>query len=245
MRVKAVIAYDGSKFFGFQRQTKEGRKRHTTVESRFEEALASLGIGEKIVGSGRTDRGVHATGQVISFLLPDYWKDLDQLKKQLNIKLLPEIAVRNIEKTDEGFHPRYSAKKRTYRYLIYNKEPSPFLGDYACFRQGVDLKKANEALGLFVGQHDFEFFRKTGSDEKDTVRTLYKAFAYRYKGFTVFSFEGDGFLRSQVRLMTASVFEYLDGKVELREIQEQLLKKSKKIKRPAIHTGLYLSKIRY
>jgi tRNA pseudouridine38-40 synthase len=245
MKLKAVIAYDGSKFFGFQRQTEEGNERHVTVESRFEEALQSLGINEKILGSGRTDRGVHATGQVISCNVPDYWKDLEKLRKQLTLKLFPTITIKSLIEIGDTFHPRFDAKSRTYRYVVANTDPNPFLADYVMFKKDIDLTRANEAMKCFIGKHDFEFFRKTGSDENSTTREIFKAFSYKHRDLTIFVFEGDGFLRSQIRLLMAGVIEYLDEKVTLEDIKNQLGKKEKKVTKPITHTGLYLAKIKY
>lgn len=245
MKIKAIISYDGSFFFGFQRQTQKGKNRHITVESKFEDALKAVGIDSKILGSGRTDRGVHALGQVITFEAPDFWKDLSKLKKSLNRKFDTKIVIKDLFFVPENFHPRFSAKTRTYRYFIYTKNPSPFLSDYVCFKDTLDLKRCNSALNLFVGEHDFEYFRKTGSDENHTIREIKKAFAYRYKDFIVFNIEGDGFLRSQVRLIVAAVLEYAEGKIDLKIIEKELLKENKPIRKPAPHQGLYLSKIKY
>ncbi|MCV6608483.1 MAG: tRNA pseudouridine(38-40) synthase TruA [Campylobacterales bacterium] len=245
MKVKATIAYDGSKFFGFQRQVENGENREVTVESKIEEVLQSLEINEKILGSGRTDRGVHAIGQVISFDVPEFWKDLEKLKKQLNLKLSPTITIKSLIEIGDIFHPRYNAKTRSYRYIVANTDPNPFLADYVMFKKNVNLPRANEAMKCFIGKHDFEYFRKTGSDENSTTREIYKAFAYKHRDLTIFVFEGDGFLRSQIRLMMAGVIEYLNRKVTLENIQDQLKKKEKKITKPITHTGLYLAKIKY
>ena len=106
MRVKAVVSYDGSHYLGFQKQKSSKR----TITSAIEEALLSLHIPSPIVGSGRTDAGVHASGQVIHFDLPDFWNDLKKLKLNLNRKLI-DISFKHITKVSDDFHARFSAKK--------------------------------------------------------------------------------------------------------------------------------------
>ncbi len=244
MIIKCVISYDGSKFYGFQRQTEDGGNRHVTVESRFEEALKAVGINAKILGAGRTDRGVHGSGQVISFEAPFFWQDLVKMKNHLGDKLKPYIYIRSLQIANDNFHPRYDAKRRVYRYLISKREYSPFSADYVLFKK-LDLEKVNEAMNCFIGKHDFEFFRKTGSDENGTEREIFKAFAYKHKDLTVLYFEGDGFLRSQIRLMTAAILEYEAGNITLEDLKKQLGKKEKIVRKPAPHTGLYLAKILY
>lgn len=116
-KVKAIISYDGTKFQGFQRQ------KHTqnTVAGEIEKVLKSLIIDTKIVGSGRTDRGVHALNQVISFKIPIFW-DLEKLKQILNQKL-KSIYIKNILKVKENFNARFSAKSRSYIYIFKTKNP--------------------------------------------------------------------------------------------------------------------------
>ena len=112
MRVRATIAYDGSQFFGFQIQPDK-----PTVVSALQDVLQSVGIDSKVVGSGRTDRGVHATGQVIHFDLSPYWQRLSKLQSHLNSKL-EAIYIKDISKVESNFHAQYDAKQRVYRYIF-------------------------------------------------------------------------------------------------------------------------------
>jgi tRNA pseudouridine38-40 synthase len=125
MRVKAVISYDGSHYQGFQKQ----KSTKMTVSTAIEEALTSLQIDSPIVGSGRTDAGVHATGQVIHFDLPDFWPDLEKLKLNLNRKL-SDISFKHISPVANDFHARFSARKRLYRYVFKTQKPSVFEQKY-------------------------------------------------------------------------------------------------------------------
>ena len=109
MNLKFEIAYDGSTFFGSQKQANKN-----TVEDELLKAFKNINIDTKIVLSGRTDRDVHATGQVFNSFIPDYWEDLEKLKEILNNKLSKAVKIKKISKVNDNFHARFSAKKRVY-----------------------------------------------------------------------------------------------------------------------------------
>lgn len=240
MRVKAVISYDGSEFSGFQRQTTTKQTIMSTIES----ALTSLKISSPITGSGRTDAGVHATGQVIHFDLPPYWSDLEKLKLNLNRKL-EAIYIKHIAKVDNDFHARFSAKKRLYRYVFKTQTPSVFERKYISCYEAFDNTLLQKALDCFIGQHDFKYFHKTGSDTHTTVREIYRA-RYKYIGdYHIIYFEANGFLRSQVRMMVESAMLCARGEIQLSQLQEQLEGRHKYNFRLAPPQGLYLARILY
>jgi tRNA pseudouridine38-40 synthase len=236
MRVFLYISYDGSKFEGFQQQPNK-----KAVMDRIIFALHELGIASKPIGSSRTDRGVHALNQVVHVEIPQFWQDLEKLQNTLNRLLYPSIYIRKI--SISNLHARFDAKKRLYRYICYAGKYNPLLNDYALFLPKFDLNLINKALVLFKGRHDFGFFKKTGSQTKDDIRILYKADAYMYKNFLVFRFLGDGFLRSQVRLMTAAALSVQDG--ELKDLKSQIDKKSRIFTKAAPPSALYLSRVYY
>lgn len=232
----AKVAYDGTHFFGsqIQSQTKE------TIFGYFESVLHSLGIQSRVVASGRTDRAVHATGQVCHFDVHEYWSDTKKLRRILNQKLPHSIRIRELKRVDESFHARYSAKRRAYRYIIKVGEVSAFLANYVTFVEHFCLEDIQKKMQLFVGVHDFAAFRKKGSDEKSSIREIYRAFAYEHKGFFVLYFEANGFLRSQIRLMVAALLQ-----LESDEITSRLLCADERALKPASPNGLYLAHIRY
>ena len=155
--------------------------------------------------------------------------------------MLPSsIIVRSIKEVDNEFHARYSAKKRVYRYIIKDSKSNPFEDDFISFYEGIDFLKIQKNIKLFIGEFDFKFFMKTGSDIKSTTRVVYKAFAYRHKGYIVLNFEANGFLRTQIRLMVGALL-----KLEDNEIIEQLNTQIKHKIKPAKYNGLYLSRIKY
>jgi tRNA pseudouridine38-40 synthase len=240
MHVKAVIAYDGSAFFGFQRQ----KSIPLTVTQKIEGALASLQIKTVIVGSGRTDRNVHATAQVIHFDIPDFW-DLDKLKHLLNQRL-KSIRFKHLYQTNTDFHARFSAKKRYYRYLFKTEQPSVFEEKYLSYYPiTFDSSLLNKALKYFEGEHDFRYFCKTGSPTHTTIRTIYQSRYYHYKHIHIITFEANGFLRSQVRMMVEAALLCACGKLTLEELHKQIGGKTRFVTKPAPPEGLYLAKIKY
>lgn len=219
MRLKLVFSYDGSKFQGSQTQPHKNG-----VEDALGAALAHVGIFSKIISSSRTDKGVHANNQVACVECGEHFKDFTRLKALINRHAHPAIHVKFISRVKDGFHPRYDATARAYRYVINHGEFSPFLSPYETFLPKFDLNLANELLALFVGEHDFSAFMKLGSDAKSPVRRITKAFCYARGERTIIIFKANGFLRAQVRLMVASVLKALElaksGKFRQMQAQE-------------------------
>ena len=241
MRIKMTIAYNGAAYLGSQVQKESGQ----TINGQLEKALKMLQIEGRIQASGRTDRGVHATRQVIHCDLPPFWRDLDKLQHQLQRALPADIQIRRIEAVDESFHARYSAKKRSYRYILSTQKSNPFLADLVTFVETLDLEKIREAITLFEGEHDFRYFKKSGSDTENFVREVYKTHLYEHKGYTILTFEANGFLRSQIRLMVGFLLEISNGRYTKEDLKAQLECQAQFKLKPAPHEGLYLSSIKY
>jgi tRNA pseudouridine38-40 synthase len=239
MRIKLTLSYNGSRFQGSQSQTKTGN----TVMGSLQDVLKRLGIDSKPVASGRTDAGVHAFAQVVHLDLPPHWTSLTKLRRALEHQLPASIRVRRIETASDDFHARFSAKRRVYRYIMSDKAPNPFEADFVTFTPPLDPQRINAAMRLFEGEHDFDYFKKTGSDVKHHVRTVYRAFAYRHRGYTVLYFEANGYLRSQIRMMADAVLKVNAGKMSLQQLHEQIDAKVRHSTDLAPAAGLYLSKI--
>lgn len=235
MKIKLTYSYDGSKFNGSQTQP-----NLSGVEDRLKIALARIGIITPLLSSSRTDKGVHALNQVSSVECGEYFADLNSLKNILNRHTMPYIFIKKIDFVSLNFHPRYDAKFRSYRYIINHGEFSPFLANYETFLPKIDVKKANEILNLFVGTHDFVAFMKLGSDSKNTIRTITKAFCYSHKNKTIIVFKADGFLRSQIRLIVASLLKALTIENGDKLIYEALNLKSKENSKYDIKNGINL-----
>ena len=239
-RVKAVIAYDGSTYYGFQKQ----KSTRQTITYEIEHALASLQIHSSIVGSGRTDAGVHATGQVIHFDIPEYWDDLEKLTLNLNRKL-NSIRFKHITFVSSDFHARFWAKKRIYRYIFKTKKPSLFEQKFISYYAPFDVTLLHDALNIFVGKHDFNFFRRTGTDTHSSVREIYKTQYIQRGDYHIIYFQANGFLRSQVRMMIDAAMHCAQKKLSTQALKEQLNCQNKHTTKLAPPEGLYLARIIY
>lgn len=169
---KLTVAYDGSGYHGFQRQP-----RDITVQQVLEDALSRI-TGENVVlaGSGRTDSGVHARGQVVSFTtgcgIP-----AANLKRAMNSILPPDITVIASQEAEAGFHARFSAKWKRYCYrIVLNGDYDPFIRNYAWQMQNtkLNIEAMNMAAGFLLGTHDFSFFRSSGSVQSSPVKQYIK-----------------------------------------------------------------------
>ncbi|BCD46588.1 tRNA pseudouridine(38-40) synthase TruA [Helicobacter suis] len=242
-RFKLVLAYDGSAFSGFAKQA-----GLYTVEGRLIKALESLQIPSKILAAGRTDRGVHATHQVIAFNTCDIWSS-SKLLKHLAPKLGYFIACKSLEEVPLSFHPRFEATRRRYRYFLSLAKPSPFLSRFVGYHPCGDMGILKQALELFKGEHDFKFFSKSGSDPKSTIRSIYKAFCYPYMLYNlpclVLVFEANSFLRSQVRLMLGAALACSLKQISLEDLYKQITLQRRFLMRAVSPSGLYLSSVFY
>jgi tRNA pseudouridine38-40 synthase len=241
VRVKGIISYDGGSFYGFQIQPNK-----ESITSKILKSLKILNIETEIQGSGRTDRGVHASGQVIHFDIPEFWSDLEKLKNILNDFLSPNIYIKELKAVNQSFHSRFDAKRRIYRYIISTKRPNPFEAKYITFIDEIDEIAIAQSIKLFEGVHNFELFKKEGSTTKNYIREIFKTRFYKFKrDYYILYFEGNGFLRSQIRFMVGFLIAISEKKLSKENLIEQLnCKKSFKftIAKP---NGLYLAKIKY
>ena len=177
MRLKLVLAYDGSRWHGWQIQAPGLAAR--TVQGQLEQALSKL-AGAKVsaFGSGRTDAGVHALGQTVHCDLPDArFAAVRDWRRALNALLPPDIRVLSCGQAPAGFHARFSAQAKTYRYRFW-QEPGfvlPWIAPFAWRCGPLDAGRMRDALARLEGTHDFATFANAGTPVKDTVRTIFKA----------------------------------------------------------------------
>ena len=244
MRVKITLSYDGSFFIGFQIQKKETPSAQS-VAGALTKALKRVNIETSVVGSGRTDTGVHATHQVLHLDLPPFWSDLTRLRSHLNSFLSPHIFIQSITPVSPSFHARFNAKKRLYRYILYDGAYQPFLANYALHVKPIDVAQLHAYAQVFVGFHNFEYFKKLGGGTTKDERTIFKAGAYRYKHLIVVYFEGDAFLRSQVRMMCGSLLKACEGRLSYDDLIAQRERKMKVSTSLIPACGLYLSRVFY
>jgi tRNA pseudouridine38-40 synthase len=240
MNVKFVISYDGSLYKGSQKQPDV-----ETIEDKLLLAFENINIKTSILLSGRTDKEVHATGQVFNCLVPNFWGDFIKLRKVLNHQLPLSIRVLNIQKVRDDFHARFHARKRVYRYIMTTKEVSSFNHKYITQVKFINEAIIKEAIKEFIGIYDFEYFHKQGSEKENTVREIFKTMFYKYKDFYVFKFTANSYLRSQIRLMVGFLLKISEGKLTIADLRNQLAMKEQIHRIPADANGLYLSKVIY
>ncbi|MDD9150553.1 tRNA pseudouridine(38-40) synthase TruA [Sporolactobacillus sp. CQH2019] len=216
-KLKCTAAYDGSRFFGYQVQP--GKR---TVQREIETALSRIHHGRtiKITASGRTDRGVHAVGQVFHFESPLNIPSVNWTKA-LNSLLPDDIYIDRTENVPPDFHARFDVKMKEYRYrLLTRPQPDLFRRFYTLHvKSSLDLQKMNEAAGFIIGTHDFSCFCAANTDVKDKVRTVYHLDVHREgEDETVIRIVGSGFLYQMVRIITGTLIA-----VGMHELQPEAL----------------------
>jgi tRNA pseudouridine38-40 synthase len=203
--LKITLAYDGTRFVGWQRQS-EGE----SIQGLLEDALAHF-EGAPVVahGAGRTDAGVHALGQVASVEVA-FTHDVATLARALNAQLPEDVRVLSVEEAAPGFHARFSARSKTYRYCIRNGAmATPFERAYVWHvPQPLDVDAMRQAASRLLGRHDFSTFRSIGTDVPDAVRTLHASDVVGDAGsLLTYEVSGDGFLRHMVRAIVGTLVE--------------------------------------
>jgi len=215
-----------------------------TVQGTIEKALKKLNINSPLSHAGRTDKGVHALNQVVSFKSPSFW-DKNKLLSELNKILHPYIHIKTLVTVNNNFNPRFDAKKRSYRYIL-SPVFSPFTADYCTYYpQKIDLNILKKALYIFHGTHDYEYFAKTGSSVNNYIRKIYNTNVFQYKNLTVIKIQGNGFLRGQIRLIVDFILKINEGKLTYKDLEKQLSKEKCISKHLAPPNGLYLERIWY
>ena len=215
-RYRATVEYDGTDFAGFQ--TNPGKR---TVQGVLEDALARLDHGERrrVDGAGRTDAGVHATGQVIAF---SYGGRLSAtaLETALAAILPRDLAVRDLREVLASFNPRYAARYREYRYTVWNGPHSPLRERTSLgVRDPLDTAAMAEAGSAFIGRHDFRAF---GAADRTTVRTVSSVRVHRSGRVVTIDVRADSFLRGQVRRMVGLLLEVGLGSASIEDIRSAI-----------------------
>lgn len=220
-RYQAVIEYDGSAFWGFQRQI-AGR----TVQSEFEDALRRVGWqGKSILAAGRTDRGVHASGQVVAFDLGEWQHPAPDLFRALNAILPPDVAVKQLAECASRFHPRYAALARHYRYTIYHQPQRSPLADRYAWRvwPSLDLTALQTASAELLGTHDFATFGSDPDGGGNTIRTITLAeWRVPQPGWLTFDIQAEAFLFRMVRSIVGALKRVGAGQWTVADFQAAL-----------------------
>jgi tRNA pseudouridine38-40 synthase len=242
MRIKLTIAYDGSNYFGFQHQDNVAN-----IEDIVLKAINKIdNTVEKIYGSGRTDRYVHAKGQVIHF---DTVKDIEGYKwvMAINTFLPDDIKVLEASVVSDEFHARYSAVKKEYRYYIRKNDYDLFSRNYSEYIPNLDIDLMKECLVKLEGKHDFKGFCSAKiAKEKSTVKEIFEAKLIEHKEYLELVFIGDGFLKYQIRTMIGTIVDIATKKKDIKIIDKIFEEKNPELTNRVVSgKGLYLIKVTY
>ncbi len=243
--MKIVVEYDGSNYHGWQCQTEE----LATVQKTIEDAIEKISREKvKIRGSGRTDSGVHAIGQVASFATTTRIKP-KTLQKALNSVLPDDISIVRAQKVAEDFDAQFSSQSKIYQYRIFNMPYSPALERNRAWyvRENLDIRKMKQGARCFEGTHDFSIFATADITVKTTMRTVKRAVVRKTRqGIVLFEIEADGFLKRMVRIITGALVEIGKGKLDPEEITLMFKERqrTKNILTAPAH-GLFLKKVIY
>jgi len=239
MNYVAKVAYDGSKFYGFQRLNEEA-----SVQKLLEEALTKINKHSvEIKGAGRTDRGVHANGQCFSFSL-DVKIDIEGLKDGLNSLIAPYVYVKEIKVVDKDFHARFNVLKKTYIYKINLGEYDPKLTDYVYqSKYDLDVNKIKKVAKLYLGVHNFHNFVSGERDNYDCI--IYDIRFEEKDNILSIIFEGKSFYRYMVRNLVGMMIEVGRGKEDISKVEEMLNSIDEIHGFTAPACGLYLENIEY
>jgi len=240
---KLIISYDGSEYSGYQRQGKQ-----KTVQLELEHALRAIGwTGSSILAAGRTDAGVHAEGQVVVFTF-DWKHGVNALQAAVNANLPDDISVLSAELAEDGFHPRYDAKWRTYRYLIYcSPVRNPLLDRYAWrVWPEVAFDLMQTAALQFKGRHDFRAFgkppRKDGRTERIVRESEWQALADQQFLYHV---TANGFLYHMVRRLVAAIVLVGQSQLAISELVKAIEGQKELLPEIAPPNGLVLESVDY
>jgi tRNA pseudouridine38-40 synthase len=246
-RFRVVLAYDGTAFEGWQAQA--GARRARTIQAVVEAALARLAKSERvaIAAAGRTDAGVHALGQVISFELPRAIAPLD-LQRAMNAMLPSEVRVLDAAEAAVGFHARKGALSKLYRYeLDTGPVQLPARRLYAAHVPcALDRAAVAETAALYHGRHDFASLASSGGSAKTTVRTVRRSETLWEGATLVYETEADGFLRKMVRSMVGGLIAAGRGTTSASALRAALAARDRRLwPKPADARGLTLVRVEY
>ena len=241
--IKLTIEYDGTSYGGWQKQ-----KNNRTIQQCIEEAIKLL-TGEEVelIGSSRTDAGVHAKGMVANFITNSKIPS-DKFREAINTKLPDDIGIIKSEKVDKNFHSRYDSKGKTYCYTLVNRYEKVCLGRSYVYqvRDELNYNLMKDAAKYFLGKHDFKAFKTNGSSVKTSVRTI-SGLELELKGDVLKIFiSADGFLYNMVRIIVGTLIEVGKGKIKPEDIESIIRNGDRSKAGPCVPpNGLVLEKVFY
>lgn len=218
------------------------------IQGEIERAIYNITKEEvDLIGSGRTDAGVHALGQVANFKTNSEIS-IEKLPLAINSQLKNSIVIKEAEEVDERFHSRYNAKHKTYRYIINNSKCGTAIYrnlEYS-YPFKLDVEKMKQASKYFEGEHDFKAFKSSGTSSKNSVRTIYKAIVKQEGEKIIIELTGNGFLYNMVRIISGTLLDVGLGKIRAEEIPEIIESKDRQRAGKTLPAhGLYLVEVKY
>jgi len=240
---KLIIEYDGTAYHGWQRQ-----KTDSTIQQKIEAAISTM-AKEKInlIGSGRTDAGVHALAQAANFHTSSNIPS-NAFVAGLNSLLPDDIVIKSCEPVDENFHSRFGAKSKTYQYRILNERlPSAINRNYAWFiRAPLEVSLMQAALTHIIGEHDFKSFEGAGSPRASTIRTVFKTEFKTKDNYIIFDITANGFLRYMIRNLIGTFVDVGHKKTSPDQFKKILTSKNRALAgNTAPPHGLFLLHVTY
>lgn len=250
LNYKIKIQYDGTRYKGWQRQ----KSTDTTIQGKIEAVLQKqFGRAIEIDGSGRTDAGVHAMGQIANFRLHSHEADQfgqtpEKLQLLLNAYLPEDIVVVEARLASERFHSRLNAVEKTYKYRIWNSQiPNVFERKFLCqIEETLDTEAMNSAAKVLLGTHDFAAFCGNAKMKKSTVRSIYEIRIDILGDEICITYRGNGFLQNMVRILTGTLVEVGLGHLSVQDVTDILSSKTRSQAGPMMPAnGLILWEVKY
>ncbi len=241
--IKLTIEYDGKDFNGWQKQPNK-----LNIQGEIEKAIQTVtGKEVELIGSGRTDAGVHAFAQVANFKIDSDFP-IEKMAIAINSQLKASIRVQKAEEVEESFHSRYHCHKKTYGYIIDNSDQGTAIYRNYTYHvpQLLNVEAMQEAANYLVGEHDFSSFKSSGTSSKSSVRIIYDAKVLKEQERVVIMLTGNGFLYNMVRIISGTLVEIGKGEKQPEEMKNILEAKDRSLAGKTLPAqGLFLMGVSY
>lgn len=241
---KMILQYDGSRYNGWQKN----KNAENTIQDLLENVISNI-VGENVdvTGSGRTDAGVHAMGQVANFKTNNKF-NTENLLIDINDNLPSDIKILQIDEVNERFHSRLNAKRKTYKYTIdIGNKPDVFNRKYVQhYPHPLDMNEIEKATNYLVGEYDFKSFCSNKRTKKSTIRTIYSIDIIKNGTEISFVYNGNGFLYNMVRILTGTLLDVGTGKIKSSDIPKIINSKDRSLAGATMPArGLMLISVQY